>query len=406
MKSPKHVFISFKTEDRDIAHSLSEALKKSGYNVWWQESIQCGQEWHGEIDKAVESAGAIIVLWSKCSMSSRWVKHEASQAMIRGIYTPVPIELMGIETPYNRIQATDLINWSGEQNHPGYQNLLIRLSELMPKPIPFWVQFSNLVWIHRTTVVISIIALTALVLLFKQGQIQKQQAIQLHSQIEKQEETFLNVQRSLDPIKDFEIRITINYGPSVPGVRKYLSFLRQNLLEDTNTINLKWPLTVGTVHYVTETRHLSIFPNTQMWPGRYSQNNDIDFWLNTSFIHLVFCFTKRENLKVENSINKNCDLEVALTNAEYKRVSDNCMIDWNIETNEIELTLTGRVEQYVGKGEIVSVPDLKQCVLRILTDFRSYGDSNGSDPDGIRIGNLDLSFSGRNVSFDRSEIKK
>jgi adenylate cyclase len=74
MQSSKHVFISFKSEERNEAYRFSEALKSAGYQVWWAENLQCGQEWHGEIDKAIEDAGAIIVLWSKNSYVSPWVK--------------------------------------------------------------------------------------------------------------------------------------------------------------------------------------------------------------------------------------------------------------------------------------------------------------------------------------------
>lgn len=127
-KSPAHIFISFKTEERMAAFHLKEALNEAGFKVWWQEEIQCGQEWHGEIDKAIVEAGAIIVLWSKQSMHSQWVKHEASQAIVRSVYAPVRIEPMEIESPYDRIQATDLIKWEGDTKHAGFQNLNKRIS--------------------------------------------------------------------------------------------------------------------------------------------------------------------------------------------------------------------------------------------------------------------------------------
>lgn len=133
-KSPKKVFISFKTEEKHHALIFKEALEKVGYLVWWQIDLQCGHEWHGEIDKALNDAGAIIVLWSPASHKSPWVRHEASQAMAMNRYAPVRIEVFNIDNPYNRIQATDINDWKGEINHPGFQNLLTRLNELMPPP--------------------------------------------------------------------------------------------------------------------------------------------------------------------------------------------------------------------------------------------------------------------------------
>lgn len=188
MKSPKHVFISFKTQEREFAFRLKTALNNAGYKVWWQEEIQCAQEWHGEIDKAIQVAGAIVVLWSRQSMLSPWVRHEASQAIVKNVYAPVRIEIIEIDSPYNRLQATDIINWTGDINNPGFQNLLHRLHELMPPPVPAWRQATQFAWKQRGIIVLSVIAAVALLLLFRQSAV-------LNKQIEKQEETFRNVQK-------------------------------------------------------------------------------------------------------------------------------------------------------------------------------------------------------------------
>jgi hypothetical protein len=188
MQSSKYVFISFKSEERNEAYKFFDALKSSGYLVWWAEDLQCGQEWHGEIDKAIEEAGAVIVLWSSKSYTSPWVKHEASQAMAKKIYAPVRTELINIESPFSRIQATDIINWNGEINHPGFQNLLVRLKELLPPPIPLWRQSTIFLWKQKAVIVLLTIAVIALLLLLRQSAV-------LNKQIDKQEETFQNVQK-------------------------------------------------------------------------------------------------------------------------------------------------------------------------------------------------------------------
>jgi hypothetical protein len=192
MKSPKHVFISFKTEERDTASKFRLKLVSLGYKVWWAEDLQCGQEWHGEIDKAIEEAGAIIVLWSFKSYRSPWVKHEASEAMAKNVYAPVRIEMLNIESPFSRIQATDIVNWDGEQNHPGFENLLHRLDFLMPKPIPFAKQSAIFIWKEKVSIVLFIIAFLALSMLLKQSSV-------LSNQIETQDKIFSNV-RSVDTL--------------------------------------------------------------------------------------------------------------------------------------------------------------------------------------------------------------
>jgi hypothetical protein len=63
-----HVFLSFKTEERLAAIRLKDALILAGNCVWWQEDIQCGREWHGDIDTALSLAGCVVVLWSNASV--------------------------------------------------------------------------------------------------------------------------------------------------------------------------------------------------------------------------------------------------------------------------------------------------------------------------------------------------
>lgn len=175
-KSPKHVFISFKTEEKHYALVFKEALEKVGYLVWLQIDLQCGHEWHGEIDKALNDAGAIIVLWSKVSHNSQWVRHEASQAMAMNRYAPVRIEAFNVDNPYNRIQATDINNWNGEMNHPGFQNLLGRLNQLMPPVLSPQKKILNYLVKNRIIIASLIFALLALWFLTSQNNFLKDQS--------------------------------------------------------------------------------------------------------------------------------------------------------------------------------------------------------------------------------------
>jgi len=124
---PGSVFISYKREEAAIAEILHGALVKEGFDVWWDEDLQCGQAWAEKLDEAVRDAACIVVLWSERSVASQWVRHEASQAIARDVYAPCRIGLVQLDSPYDRIQATDLIDWVGDPNHGGYRNLLKRV---------------------------------------------------------------------------------------------------------------------------------------------------------------------------------------------------------------------------------------------------------------------------------------
>lgn len=201
------IFISFKSEEKDKAKVLKDSLEKLGFSIWWSEKIQCGQEWHGEIDKAIEEAAVIIVLWSKKSITSLWVRHEASQAIVRHVYAPVRAELVEIDSPFNRIQATDLQNWSGQINDPGFQNLLVRIRHLIPEPIPIWKRILGSFWKQRGLIIASIITVIALFLLFNQknvldNQVQRQIEISnsVDSNLKAQNQLINSTKRLLKPL--------------------------------------------------------------------------------------------------------------------------------------------------------------------------------------------------------------
>ena len=132
---PGLVFISYKREEAAAAGRLREALVQEGFNVWWDEDLQCGQAWAEKLDAAVREAACIIVLWSARAVVSPWVRHEASQAIVRDVYAPCRIELVQLGSPYDRIQATDLIDWDGDRAQAGFSNLLSRVNTLVPAPV-------------------------------------------------------------------------------------------------------------------------------------------------------------------------------------------------------------------------------------------------------------------------------
>lgn len=162
---PGLVFISYKREEAPTAAILRDALVKEGYAVWWDEDLQCGQAWAETLDAAVREAACIIVLWSKLGVASQWVRHEASQAIARDVYAPCRIELVQLESPYDRIQATDLISWDGDHAHGGFRNLLARVKTLVPAPVSLPRRIGHWLGAKLTVLVASAIATFAVLVL-------------------------------------------------------------------------------------------------------------------------------------------------------------------------------------------------------------------------------------------------
>jgi hypothetical protein len=124
------VFISYASADRSVAQALASALSQKGLAIWWDRTIPPGKSFDEVIETALTRAKCVVVLWSKSSVASDWVKVEAADAAKRRILIPALIEESTIPLEFRRLQAADLIGWQGSTDHPGFQSLTDSISQL------------------------------------------------------------------------------------------------------------------------------------------------------------------------------------------------------------------------------------------------------------------------------------
>lgn len=127
------IFISYASEDLDWVVKLSALLRDEGWTVWWDRSIPFGKSFQEVIEKALNEASCVIVVWSQHSVNSGWVSAEADEARNRGILVPVLIENVSAPLVFRQLQTANLTGWKGEPSHPIYQKLLLDLGSLLDK---------------------------------------------------------------------------------------------------------------------------------------------------------------------------------------------------------------------------------------------------------------------------------
>jgi TIR domain len=86
------IFLSYARGDQATAGRFAEAFEAQGFSVWWDAALRSGEAWDQEIEKALKAAKAVVVLWSKQSVESRWVRAEATLADRNKTLVPVMIE--------------------------------------------------------------------------------------------------------------------------------------------------------------------------------------------------------------------------------------------------------------------------------------------------------------------------
>jgi TolB-like protein len=118
------VFVSYAREDTAKARTIARALEQASFGVWFDERIHSGSEFSHEIEAALNSADAIVVLWSSSSVNSSWVRDEAAEGRDSGRLVPVLLDGSRPPIGFRQFQAADLSRWSGRGRPKQLDNLL------------------------------------------------------------------------------------------------------------------------------------------------------------------------------------------------------------------------------------------------------------------------------------------
>lgn len=120
------VFLSYSSKDRAAAERVQKALEHAGIDVFWDQETPPGVDWDTWIREKLSRAKAAIVLWSKASIESPNVRHEAIVARDAGKLVPVMIEtLAASDFPMGLylVQGVQLQDW--RSGHSGGMDRLI-----------------------------------------------------------------------------------------------------------------------------------------------------------------------------------------------------------------------------------------------------------------------------------------
>ncbi len=130
------VFISYKRNDEQWAARLAEELTRRGISVWWDKTIPPGKTFDQVIEEELDAAKCVVVLWSRASVGSDWVKTEASEGLRRGILVPVLIEEVRLPLEFRRVEAANLAGWQGDPTDHEFAQLIAAVGSLVEEQAP------------------------------------------------------------------------------------------------------------------------------------------------------------------------------------------------------------------------------------------------------------------------------
>jgi len=131
------VFVSYARLDYARVAPLVAALQAEGWSVWWDPEISPGEEFDALIADALENARSVIVVWTRNSVGSRWVRGEARDASDRGVLVPVRFDQAKLPIDFRAVQTIDLDDWDENTDSESFQRIRrVLASKLGSSPEP------------------------------------------------------------------------------------------------------------------------------------------------------------------------------------------------------------------------------------------------------------------------------
>jgi len=117
------VFVSYAHSDGAIAERVADVLRGDGFRVWRDDELPAHRAYVDVIQERLNSAAAVIVLWSSEAAKSQWVRAEADTARMSGRLVQAVLDGTLPPLPFNQIQSADLSGWDGNADNAGWRKL-------------------------------------------------------------------------------------------------------------------------------------------------------------------------------------------------------------------------------------------------------------------------------------------
>ncbi|MGE0045929.1 MAG: TIR domain-containing protein [Hyphomonadaceae bacterium] len=108
------IFLSYNRDDQARAKLFADAFQREGLSVWWDVGLRSGEAYDEVTESALRGAKAVVVLWSKKSVQSRWVRSEATLADRNKTLVPAMIEACERPVMFELTQTAELSHWRGD----------------------------------------------------------------------------------------------------------------------------------------------------------------------------------------------------------------------------------------------------------------------------------------------------
>ena len=128
------IFISYSRNDRDRCTVIRNTLEALKVSVWFDAGIGAGSSFDREIEREIEAAKALLVLWTEESVESDWVRNEARTGKERSGLIAVQLRECQLPLEFRSVQAEVLPEGAEGTDNTVWLGILSRIGELLNRP--------------------------------------------------------------------------------------------------------------------------------------------------------------------------------------------------------------------------------------------------------------------------------
>lgn len=108
------IFVSYSRLDQERAKPIVERLNSLGYSVWSYATARRGAAFENEVQRELDAARAVLVVWSNGARNASWVIAEAAAARDAGKLVQMRIDGAEIPAPFARDTIADMSGTKSE----------------------------------------------------------------------------------------------------------------------------------------------------------------------------------------------------------------------------------------------------------------------------------------------------
>jgi hypothetical protein len=128
------IFVSYKKTDATLIAPIVALLEASGWSVWLDQRLNVGDVWDTEIERQLRLARCVVVIWTKDSVQSNWVRNEAREALRLQRLMPVLLDVASPPLEFGHVQAANMNGWTGRSDEPQAVAMLTAVRRALSEP--------------------------------------------------------------------------------------------------------------------------------------------------------------------------------------------------------------------------------------------------------------------------------